>query len=74
MLTKIAFLEAYKARLVSRYGWAHDAINLNNFVISCIATLDGANTWNHTGPAVTDAYRAIGGKGKATLKVLRALA
>ena len=43
-------------------------------MLSVRATLRGpVATWNFDGPATVAAWRAIGGKGKPTLKALRAL-
>lgn len=72
-MTKQEFLNAYKADLVKRYTWASDTAKLDKFMASCVATLNGALSWNHDGEAVTAAWRAIGGKGKPSLKALRAL-
>ena len=73
-MTKQAFLAAYRAALVA-YPWAADAARLDKFMASVAATIEGPHaTWNHDGDAVTAAWRAIGGKGKPTLKALRALA
>ena len=72
-MTRNAFLAAYADELRSRYPWARDPLRLHKFVVGVRVTLNGANTWDHDGPAVTAAWRAIGGKGRATLKALRAL-
>lgn len=73
-MTKVSFLEAYRAALVATYPWAADVTRLNRFMASCVWTLEGPSaTWNHDGEAVTAAWRAIGGKGRPTLKALRAL-
>lgn len=70
-MTKQAFLAAYRDAL----ALAADAAKLDRFMVSVAATLEGPRaTWNHDGDAVTAAWRAIGGKGKPTLKALRALA
>jgi len=72
-MTRQAFLKAYRNSLLAAYAWAGDAAKLDHFMASVSATLDGANTWNHTGEAVTAAWHWIGGKGRPTLKALRAL-
>ena len=73
-MTKQAFLAAYRDAIAA-YPWAADAAKLDKFMASVAATLEGPRaTWNHAGDAVTAAWRAIGGKGKPTLKALRALA
>lgn len=71
-MTKTQFMQAY-ASFVALYPWAKDPQRLHAFLASCLATLRGANSWNHDGEACTAAWRSIGGKGKPTLKALRAL-
>ncbi len=71
--TKKQFTDAYRETLVQMYAWATHSDALNKFMESCEATLAGANTWNFHGHAVNQAWVAIGGKGKPTLKALRAL-
>ena len=72
--TKTAFIEYYKSEIVARYPWAQNAEKLARFMSSVSGTLSGpVATWNHEGEAVTAAWRAIGNKGKPTLKALRAL-
>ena len=74
-MTKINFLIEYKKELISTYAWAQDEAKLARFLESCAQTINGPNnTWNHDGECVTRAWKAIGGKGKPTLKALRALA
>lgn len=74
-MTKIAFLAAYRADLLQRYEWARDAAKLHRFFESVEQTINGGPaTWNFSGESVTAAWKAIGGKGKPTLKGLRALA
>jgi hypothetical protein len=73
-MTKDTFLERYRMELVATYAWAADSARLERFMASVRATVcDGSNTWNHDGEAVRVAWRSIGGKGKPTLKALRAL-
>lgn len=68
------FLTHYRAELTARYGWAQDVAKLDRFMTSCETTIAStAATWNHDGDAVTAAWRSIGGKGKPSLKALRAL-
>ena len=70
-----AFLAAYRRELQSLYPWARDEDKLANFLQSARTTLTTkASVWNHDGPAVAAAWRAVGGKGTPTLKALRALA
>ena len=71
--TKLDFLDAYDTELRERYVWAMDVIILHAFLYSTLRTLIGDNTWNFKGPAVTAAWRSIGGKGTPTLKALRSL-
>ena len=74
-MTKTSFLIEYKKELTSSYSWAQDEAKLTRFLESCAQTINGPNnTWNHDGDCVTRAWKAIGGKGKPTLKALRALA
>jgi hypothetical protein len=76
-MTKTAFIAAYRAKLIDLYAWAQDATKLDRFMSSVASTigftLGGTAPWNHEGAAVTAAWREIGGKGKPTLKALRAL-
>lgn len=73
-MNKQTFLTNYRAELVARYLWAQDSAKLDKFMASCETTItSGAATWNHDGDAVTAAWRSVGGKGKPTLKGLRAL-
>lgn len=72
MGTKEEFLTAYEACLLC-YTWAADPAKLAKFMASVRATLDGASTWNHDGDAVNAAWKLVGGKGKPSLKALRAL-
>jgi hypothetical protein len=47
---------------------------LQSFLASVRNTLTGPRaTWNHDGEWATAAWRSLGGKGKPTLKALRAL-
>lgn len=73
-MSRTAFLSAYRAALVALYPWAADVAKLERFMSACEVTLSTTRaTWNHDGDAVTSAWRSIGGKGKPTLKALRAL-
>lgn len=72
-MTRTAFLAAYRAHLVAMYPWTADANKLDRFMTGVEDTLNGGHQWNHDGQAVTAAWREIGGKGKPTLKALRAL-
>lgn len=72
-MTKQAFLTAYRQSLLARYPWAQNNDKLERFLSSCEVTLNGGSSWNHDGDSVVDAWKAIGGQGKPTLKALRAL-
>ncbi len=72
-MTQDQFLNAYQLRLLELYQWAKDSDKLLSFLDSVKNTLNGANTWNYSGEAVTLAYKDIGGKGKPSLKSLRLL-
>ena len=72
-MTKVDFYIAYRAKLVATYPWAANVDKLERFMNGVEETLNGGSRWNHDGEAVTAAWRAIGGKGKPTLKALRAL-
>jgi hypothetical protein len=72
-MTKSLFLRAYREKL-SALPWASNPDKLERFLESCRATLEGASTWQYDGELSVKAWRAIGGKGKPTLKALRALA
>ena len=71
--TRNAYLIAYRSELLARYAWTANADKLNAFLDKARAGLEGEGTWSHTGDASTAAWRAIGGKGKPSLKALRAL-
>lgn len=73
LATKQNFLTAYKVELIARYPWASDSAKLERFMNSVSETLNGANTWNHSGEAVTAAWATIGGKGKPSKTALRTL-
>lgn len=73
-MTQTAFLEALRVELMARYDWTKDAAKLARFMSSAEHTIAGNDwTWNHDGEAATAAWRTIGGKGKPTMKGLRAL-
>jgi hypothetical protein len=72
-MTKQQFITIYREK-VSALPWAIDSEKLECFMQSVENTLAGASTWNHDGPSTIVAWREIGGKGKPTLKALRALA
>lgn len=72
MGSKEQFLAAYEAYLLF-YPWTKDAEKLAKFLQSARDTLNGALSWNHDGDAVNAAWKLVGGKGKPSLKALRAL-
>lgn len=73
-MNKQSFLTQYEATLKATHPWATDAEKLARFMDSVRETITTQkSTWNHDGEAVTAAWKAIGGKGKPTLKALRAL-
>ena len=72
--TKEAFMHHYKDEVLRRYAWAQDAAKLERFMGGVAETLNGpASIWSCEGAAVDAAWDAIGGKGRPTLKKLRAL-
>lgn len=73
-MTKAAFLAEYRVALLGAYDWARDGDKLDRFMASVERTITTeAKTWNHDSPVAARAWRTIGGKGKVTLKGLRAL-
>ena len=72
-MTKSSFLSEYR-KAVYALPWASNPDKLERFMESCRATINGASTWQYDGELSVKAWRAIGGKGKPTLKALRALA
>lgn len=73
-MNRQSFMSTYRNELIARYPWAQDEAKLEKFMNSCATTISTLSaTWNHDGDAVIAAWRAIGGKGKPTLKGLRAL-
>ena len=72
-MTKDKFLAAYEQSILQTYGWAKNDNTRGKFMKSVQETLAGAATWDHSGPVAVDAWHAIGGRGRPTLKALRAL-
>lgn len=74
-MSRQKFLDLYRAALIATYAWARDdAAKLERFMLSVEETLASKHsTWNHSGDAVTVAWREMGQRGKPTLKQLRAL-
>lgn len=73
-MTKNAFYREYQAALEQHYPWAQDRDRLAKFLGSVKTTLEtDRDSWDHHGECINKAWHAIGGKGKPTLKALRAL-
>lgn len=73
MTTRAEFLATYEAQ-VRQYGWAADQVKLDAFMAQVRATLDGPGIpWAWDGAGAKAAWKAIGCKGRMTLKALRAL-
>ena len=76
-MTKTAFIAALTAALRDTYQWAHDPAKLDRFMQAVRSTLrmheGSTHGWCFSGSCTTVAWRAIGGKGKPTLKALIAL-
>jgi hypothetical protein len=76
-MTKTAFYAAYRAALLKHYEWANkDPKKLNRYLESVTGTIQyQSETWNCdvTAPAIKEAWKAIGGKGKLSLRKLREL-
>lgn len=73
-MTKTKLLNEYRAVLPGMFPWARDEDKLTRFVASAERTIrTSAATWNHDSPAIAAAWRKLGGKGKPTLKAMRAL-
>lgn len=73
-MTKAKFYETYRANLIQQRPWAQDAAKLARYMDGVKGTIETSrSTWNCSGDALQAAWKAIGGKGKVTLKALRAL-
>lgn len=73
-MTYELFIAEYKHELLVRYEWASNPGKLENYMYSVMTTIrDGRNTWFADGEAAAAAFHSIGGKGKVSLKKLRAL-
>lgn len=74
-MTKTQFLAEYRAQLVGAgLAWTQDPTKLDTAMATVEQTIRTARaTWIHDGPLARATWRAIGGKGKITLKGLRAL-
>lgn len=74
MLTVQNFLAAYRQELIESYAWARDPEKLSRFMQSVEASVRSkSKSWNKDGDAVTRAWKAIGGKGRLTWKMLESL-
>lgn len=71
-MTKKAFYAALKAEL-KKYPWAADAAKLDRFMAHVEETMEWGKNLVTIGDSFHAAWKAIGGKGKATFKALRAL-
>lgn len=73
--TKSRFMLLYRDRLNAKYEWAQDDLSLSKFMARVGQTLDMARggAWDHTGEDAQYVWKLLGGKGKVTLKGLRAL-
>lgn len=74
MVKRSSFLSIYETMLRERFDWAKSPEKLAAFmgnVVGAITTR--ATTWDHTGETARAAWRVSGGKGRPTLKALRAM-
>lgn len=74
-MTKQAFIEAYTALMVAQYEWARDPARLERALEAVRNTLYSrrGQQWDQNGKSTAVAWKAIGCKGRPTLKALRAL-
>lgn len=75
-MSRAAFLAAYEAALIRSFAWAReDSAKLARFMAQVAQSCRGeASQWTSWGAAVAqDTWLAIGGKGRVTIKALRAL-
>ncbi|NBW23492.1 MAG: hypothetical protein EBR82_87680, partial [Caulobacteraceae bacterium] len=73
-MTKQKFITIYREKVLA-LAPAIDSEILERFMQSVSDTIENkANNWKFNGPSSVAAWREIGGKGKLTLKALRALA
>jgi hypothetical protein len=74
MMTRSEFIKFYRVYVCMTYDWTNDAHRFEGFMAKVNETLTTDRTtwkWNDNGAKV--AWKAIGGKGKLTLKALRAM-
>ncbi len=73
-MTKAKFIAAYIDYVSKNYEWAADPAKLDGFIAVVKQTLfTERTTWVWDGAISKAVWKAIGGKGKLTLKGLRAL-
>lgn len=75
-MTKAEFLAEYRRTLVRTYSWPNDyPEKLETFITQTAATIRGnvALVGLVNSPAVIETWQTLGGKGRPTLKALRAL-
>ena len=73
-MSKQQFLEKYREQLLLTYAWAGNSVKLAKFMDGVRETLfTNKRIWSIEGEAVVTAWKSMGGKGKPTLKALRAL-
>lgn len=72
-MTREKFITALRAELLAHYAWTADRDKLDRFMDSVRATLRGDSSWCADGAAARTAWRVIGGRGRVSLKALRAL-
>lgn len=44
-MTRLKFIQTYRAELAAHYDWAKDAVKLDRYMDSVIETLDGGTSW-----------------------------
>lgn len=73
-MTRSKFLATYRQELLYMFPkWTGEPAAVASFMLGVAETLDGGNRWIADGIALKAAWRLIGGKGRPTLKKLRAL-
>lgn len=73
-MSKEDYIEAYAKMVKAECPWAADEERFTNFMAGMRLTVEGRGTvWIHDGPVAVAAWKSLGGKGKPTLKALRAL-
>lgn len=73
-MTKEKFYSAYRKYVCDNYKWSVDSAKLDGLMASVQTTMTSERTpWVWDGPGSKAAWKAIGCKGKMTLKALRAM-